>query len=105
MQIVISGHHYHVSDNTRRHINAAGVSVRADFTRRCWVVMSPLQKRSLHFALILLSMYTGRPSKRPIRATSSFPVIDGSAKKMVRQLKKLHDRRRKPRVISNLNEA
>ena len=104
MQIVISGHHYHVSDNTRRHINAAVSRFERFYTPvlDCHVTVT---KEEPAFRVDIIVNVHGQTLKASNSGDKLFPVIDGSAKKMIRQLKKLHDRRRKPRVISNLNEA
>ena len=99
MQIVISGHHYHVSDSTRTHIKAAISRFERFYTPvlDCHVTIT---KEGPAFRVDIIVNVHGQTLKASDEGVKLFPVIDGSAKKMIRQLKKLHDRRRKPRVVS-----
>ena len=103
MQIVISGHHYHVSDSTRTHIKAAVSRFERFYTPvlDCHITIT---KEAPAFRVDIIVNVHGQTLKASNTGNKLFPVIDGSAKKMIRQLKKLRDRRRKPRVISGLSE-
>ena len=103
MQIVISGHHYHVSDSTRTHIKASVSRFERFYTPvlGCHVTI----KEDPAFRVDIIVNVHGQTLKASNTGSKLFPVIDGSAKKMIRQLKKLRDRRRKHRVISGLSEV
>lgn len=102
MQIVISGHHYHVSDSTRTHIEAAVSRFERFYTPvlGCQVTIT---KEGPAFRVDIIVNVHGQTLKASNAGSKLFPVIDGSAKKMIRQLQKLRDRRRKHRVISESN--
>ena len=104
MQTVISGHHYHISDSTRTHINAAVSRFERFYTPvlGCHVT---IKKEDPEFRVDIIVNVHGQTLKASNTGSKLFPVIDGSAKKMIRQLKKLRDRRRKPRIISGLSEV
>ena len=99
MQILISGRHYHVSDSTRAHIKAAVSRFERFYTPvlGCHITLT---KEEPAFRVDIIVNVHGQTLKASNTGNKLFPVIDGSAKKMIRQLKKLRDRRRKPRVIS-----
>ncbi|MDE2953798.1 MAG: HPF/RaiA family ribosome-associated protein, partial [Gemmatimonadota bacterium] len=59
-----------------------------------------ITKEEPAFRVDIIVNVHGQTLKASNTGSKLFPVIDGSAKKMIRQLKKLRDRRRKPRVIS-----
>ena len=98
MQIVISGHHYHVSDSARTYIKAAVSRFERFYTPvlGCHITIT---KEEPAFRVDIIVKVHGQTLKASNTGNKLFPVIDGSAKKMIRQLKKLRDRRRKPRVI------
>ncbi len=102
MQIVISGHHYHVSDSTRTHIKAAVSRFERFYTPvlGCHVTIT---KEEPAFRVDIIVNVHRQTLKASNAGSKLFPVIDGSAKKMIRQLQKLRDRRRKHRVISESN--
>ena len=104
MQIVISGHHYHVSDSTRTHIKTAVSRFERFYTPvlDCHITIT---KEAPAFRVDIIVNVHGQTLKASNTGNKLFPVIDGSAKKMIRQLKKLRDRRRRPRVISGLSEV
>ena len=103
MQTVISGHHYHVSDATRAHTKA----VVSRFERfynpvlDCHVTITKEEPAFRVDMIVNVHKHTLKASDEGIKL---YPAIDAAGKKMVRQLKKLHDRRRKPRpsVVSEV---
>ncbi len=96
MQIVISGHHYHVSNATRAHIKAA-MSRFERFYNPVIDCHVTARKEERAFRVDIIVNVHRQTLKASDEGMKLFPAIDGAAKKMVRQLKKLHDKRRKPR--------
>ena len=96
MQIVISGHHHHVSDATHTHIRAAASRFERFYNPvlDCHVTVTKEERAFRVDIVVNVHKQTLKASDEGIKL---YPAIDGAAKKMVRQLKKLHDRRRKPR--------
>ncbi|MDP6037977.1 MAG: ribosome-associated translation inhibitor RaiA [Candidatus Latescibacteria bacterium] len=96
MDIAIAGHHYHVSDVTREHIESEVSRLERFYTPLIGCQVTIAQDGHGHSVDVIINVH-GQTLKASDQGRKLFPVIDTAIKKMSRQLKKLHDRRRKPR--------
>ena len=99
MDIVISGHHHRVSDATREHIESEISRFERFYTPLIDCHVTITQDGNGHRVDVIVNVH-GQTLKASDEGRKLYPVIDTSIKKMSRQLKKLHDKRRKPRSIS-----
>lgn len=96
MEIIISGHHYHVSDVTREHIESEVMRLERFYNPLidCHVTIT---QEGHGYRVDVIVNVQGQTLKASNEGRKLFPIIDTATKKMGTQLKKLHDRRRKPR--------
>ncbi len=96
MQISITGHHYHISDTTREHIQGEADKLERFYSplTDCHVTVT---KEGDDYRTDVVVNLHGQTLKSSDSQGKLYPSIDAAMDKMVRQLKKLHDKRRRPR--------
>ena len=97
MRVSISGHHFNISDRFRSYIEDEAAKLERFYTPLidCQVTLTQ-ENRVMKVGVVV------HVQAQNLRATHKdekpYPAVDGAMDKMERQLKKLHDKRRKPRV-------
>jgi len=96
MQTSVFGHHHQISDATRQHIDE-GIAKLEKYYSPVLECNVTITKDSDLYRVDLIAKVHGQTLKSSDDGDRLFPVIDGAMDKMARQLKKLHDKRRRPR--------
>ncbi|MCZ6632868.1 MAG: ribosome-associated translation inhibitor RaiA [bacterium] len=104
MKISVSGHHYHLSDATREYVEQECEKFERFYSPvlDCQVTIS--KEGRTEKANVVVNLY-GQNLQASGSADKLYPAIDQAMDKMIRQLKKTHDKRRKPRPRSPLVDS
>jgi len=99
MQVSVSGHHFNVSRRVREHVAEGAAKLERFYTPLidCQVVITEEKRERKVDIVVNLQAQSVKASHE---AESVYVSIDAALDKVKRQLKKLHDKRRKPRVTS-----
>lgn len=96
MQVSVFGHHYQLSEATRGHIDAGIGKLEKYYSPIIECNVTITKDSDLYRADLIVKVH-GQTLKSSDEGQRLFPVVDGAMGKMERQLKKLHDKRRRPR--------
>ena len=96
MKVMISGHHYELSETTRDYIEAESAKLERFYTPILGCQVTIAKEERMEKADVVVSLH-GQSLKSSDESDKLYPAIDGAIDKMIRQLKKVHDKRRKPR--------
>ena len=96
MQVSISGHHFDISDRFKSYVEKEAAKLERFYSPviGCQVTVTP-EGRMLRVDIVV-SVHA-QTLKASHESDNIHASVDGAIGKMVRQLKKLHDKRRKPR--------
>ena len=96
MQISVSGHHYDISDGFKSYVEEEATKLERFYSPiiGCQLTVTP-EGRMLRVDIVV--NVHAQTLKASHESDSIHVSVDGAMGKMVRQLKKLHDKRRKPR--------
>ncbi len=103
MQISISGHHFNISDRIKSYVEKEATKLERFYTPLidCQVTITQ-ESRGLKASVVVHVHAQNLRSTH--EADKVYLAVDGAMGKMVRQLKKLHDKRRKPRGVSHVSQ-
>ena len=96
MQVSITGHHYQISDTLRKHIQGESDKLERFYSPLIGCQVTITKEGDDYRADVVVNLH-GQTLKSSDVQAKLYPAIDGAMDKMVRQLKKLHDKRRRPR--------
>lgn len=91
MQTSISGHHYHISDTTKEHIQQCVDRFEKYFSPIIDCMVTVTQDNN-QFRTDIVVNVQGKTLKSSEDGDALFPVIDEAVGKMERQLRKLKDK-------------
>ena len=96
MQVSISGRHFDVSDRIRSHVEEEAAKLERFYSPviDCQVIIT--EENRLRKVDVVVNVH-GQTLKASRQVESAYVAIDGAMDKIKRQLKKLHDKRRKRR--------
>ncbi|MDA0748135.1 MAG: ribosome-associated translation inhibitor RaiA [bacterium] len=99
MQISISGHHFDLTEKSKSYIEQEAVKLERFYSPLLDLRVTITEEHRVMKASVAVHVNTQHLSATH-EAEKLYPAIDGAMEKMARQLKKLHDKRRKPRPVS-----
>ncbi len=91
MNLSVSGHHYHITDNTKEHITLGVERLERFFSPIINVLVTVTQDGDEYRTDVVVNV-KDHTLKSSDQGDKVFPVIDLALEKMERQLKKLHDK-------------
>ena len=96
MQVSVSGHHFDVSDRIRSHVEEEAAKLERFYSPLidCQVVIT--EENRMRKVDVVVNVH-GQTLKASHQVESAYVAVDGAMDKVKRQLKKLHDKRRKRR--------
>ena len=92
MQVRISGQHFDISDRIREHVEGETTKFER-FYGPVVDVQVTIRQEGNRFAVDMIAGVPNQTLKSSGAGDKVYPAIDAAAEKMVRQLKKLHDKR------------
>ena len=101
MRISIEGHHYQVSEATRTYVQSGLEKLERFYSPiiDCHVTLKEVKET---FSADLIVRVQGQTLKSANSDTKLYKAVDEAIDKMIRQLQKLHDKRRSHRpAVSN----
>ena len=98
MQLEITGHHFSISDRIREYVAENTGKLEKFYTPilGCHVTIT---QEGRSFRVHMTAHVHGQSLVSRYEADKVYVALDAATDRMVRQLKKLHDKRRKPRGI------
>jgi len=96
LQIDIAGHHFTISDRIKEHVEGEVEKLQRYYTPLVGVHVKVTQEARTLRADVVVNVH-GQSLKASEEADRVYTALDGAMDKMGRQLRKLHDKRRKPR--------
>lgn len=96
MQLEITGHHFSISDRIREYVAESTDKLEKFYTPilGCHVTIT---QESRSFRVHMTAHVHGQSLASRYEADKVYVALDAATDRMVRQLKKLHDKRRRPR--------
>ena len=96
MQISVAGHHFDLTNSTKSYIEQELSRLQKFYDPLLGATVTLTKEGRFTRADIVIRVHA-QTLKSSQESEHLSPAFDGAIKKMIRQLKKLHDKRRKPR--------
>ncbi len=97
MQVVIAGHHFAVSDRMRAHIESEVAKLERFYSPVIDCHLTITDENWVRRADFVVRLHA-QVLKASHEDEKAYTAIDGAMEKMARQLKRLNDKRRRPRA-------